>query len=143
MFDRRGAQLEAAESSKELGSSVVPGEWGEGLVESSLTHARMIAHHQSRFYADIIGLLAVYSGDRDLVDAEIAASHRLTRRTSEAEVDLAMDLACFSEVHAAPNKMRHVCERRRDGEAAVSRENEAGGLFQHPAERVAKEHRAE
>ncbi|WHZ29660.1 MAG: Chaperone protein DnaJ [Nitrospira sp.] len=31
-----------------------------------------------------------------------------------------------------PSKARHVCERRRDGEAAVSRENEAGGLLQHP-----------
>ena len=38
-----------------------------------------------------------------------------------------------SEVHDALNKARHVCERRRDGEAAVSRENEAGGLFQPPA----------
>ena len=26
------------------------------------------------------------------------------------------------EVHAAPNKARHVCERPRDGERAVSRE---------------------
>src|SRR5574340_50623 len=37
-----------------------------------------------------------------------------------------------SEVHDALNKARHVCERRRDGEATVSCENDAGGLFQHP-----------
>lgn len=36
------------------------------------------------------------------------------------------------EVHAVPNKARHACERRRDGEAAVSRENAAGWLFQYP-----------
>ena len=28
-----------------------------------------------------------------------------------------------------PNKARHACERRRDGEAVVSRENATGGLF--------------
>jgi hypothetical protein len=38
-----------------------------------------------------------------------------------------------SEVHAAPNKARHVCERRRAGEAGVSRENAAGGRFQQSA----------
>ena len=40
-----------------------------------------------------------------------------------------------SEVHAALNKARQACERRRDGEAAVSRENAAGGLYQQPANR--------
>jgi hypothetical protein len=39
-----------------------------------------------------------------------------------------------SEVHDALNKGRHVCERRRDSEA-VSCENKAAGLFQHPARR--------
>ena len=29
-----------------------------------------------------------------------------------------------------PNKAWHVCERRRDGESAVSSENAAGRLFQ-------------
>ena len=38
-----------------------------------------------------------------------------------------------SDVHDALNKARHGCERRRDSEAAVSCENKAGGLFQHPA----------
>ena len=71
MFGGTGTGLEAGESSKDLAASVVPGEWGEGLVESSLAHARLVAHHQSRFYADIIGLLAVFTGDRDLVAAEI------------------------------------------------------------------------
>ena len=37
------------------------------------------------------------------------------------------------EVHDALNKARHVCERRRDSEAAVFCENEAGVLFQQLA----------
>ena len=41
-----------------------------------------------------------------------------------------------SEVHDATNKERHACERRRVGEAAVSCENAAGGLFPHPAKSI-------
>jgi hypothetical protein len=40
-----------------------------------------------------------------------------------------------SEAHGAMKKERHVCARRRDGEPAVSCENAAGRLFQHPAKR--------
>ena len=44
------------------------------------------------------------------------------------------------EVHVAPNKTRHVCERPRDGARALSRERPMSqttrerrwGLFQHP-----------
>jgi hypothetical protein len=36
------------------------------------------------------------------------------------------------EVHDALNKARHVCERRRESEAAVSCENAAGDVFEHP-----------
>ena len=46
---------------------------------------------------------------------------------------LPMGVRGASEVHDATNKERHVCERRRVGEAAVSCENAAGGLFPHPA----------
>ncbi len=35
-----------------------------------------------------------------------------------------------------PNKGRHVCERRRDGEAAVSCENDAREILQHPYNEV-------
>lgn len=40
------------------------------------------------------------------------------------------DTRRVNEVYDAPNKARHVCERRQDGEAAVSVENELGGPFQ-------------
>lgn len=95
------AGLGAGESLQDKTAPGVPSQWGDGLVESSVFHARMVAHHQARFYADIIALLAVYTGDRDLVAAEIAAAHRLTRRASEAEVDLAADMARFPDVFAA------------------------------------------
>ena len=94
-----GSGLEAGESPVE-DHGLTSDEWGYGLVESSLAHAAMIAHHQAQYYADIAALLAVFSDDRDLVAAEIAAAHRLTRRAAETEVDFAIDLARFPEVHS-------------------------------------------
>ncbi len=41
-----------------------------------------------------------------------------------------------SEVRGAMKKEPHACGRARAGEAAVSRENAAGGLFPHPATRL-------
>jgi len=47
------------------------------------------------------------------------------------------------EAHDALNKACHVCERRRDSEAAVSCENEAGGLFTILSARIIHECRRE
>ena len=59
---------------------------------------------------------------------------RLTRPSPPAETgSFPLGVRGASEVHDALNKARHVCERRRDREAAVSCENKAGGRFQHPA----------
>ena len=58
------------------------------------------------------------------------------------QVDDRAEAACWCVTRgmvkqAVPlNEARHVCERRRDSEAAVSCENETGGRFQHPARHV-------
>jgi len=52
-------------------------------------------------------------------------------RSDRSRVVLGMLRRGF-EVHDALNKARHVCERRRESEAAVSCENVAGDVFQHP-----------
>lgn len=110
MFDASRVGLGAGESSEESFDTafgtpsetmVAWAEHGYGLVEASKAHARQISEHQAGFYACIAELMTVFSGDRDLVSAELAAAHRLTRRASEAEVDLAMELVRFPEVFAA------------------------------------------
>lgn len=71
---------------------------GYGVVEASVAHARMMAHHHAGFYAFVAQLLDVFDGDRDLAAAELAAAHHLTRRASEREVDFAIHLQRFPQV---------------------------------------------